>query len=191
MVATPGGQMNPRDQFCPNIDCPARGKSGENNLVVHSRKEARYKCTVCDKTFAESTGTPFYRLHHDPELFTRVITLLAFGCPPQAIVAAFGLDERTVAEWQERSGQHCQQVHAHLVEKPRDLVHVQMDEIRAKLQGHVLWLAMAIMVGTRLWLGGGGRHGRGEGLITRLRGRVGGGGAGEAAAGRSFGPPAS
>src|SRR3972149_2204039 len=162
MVATPGGQMNPRDQFCPNTDCPARGKSGENNLVVHSRKEARYKCTVCDKTFAESTGTPFYRLHHDPELFTRVITLLAFGCPPQAIVAAFGLDERTVAEWQERSGQHCQQVHAHLVEKPRDLVHVQMDEIGAKQRWDFLSSSIEISWATALSLQGRVSNGRDE-----------------------------
>jgi len=164
--------MNPRDQFCPNIDCPARGKSGQNNIVIHSRKDARYKCTLCGKTFAENRGTPFYRLHHDAELFTRVVTLLAFGCPPQAIVAAFGLDERTVAEWQERSGKHCQKVHAHLVERPRDLVHIQMDEIRAKLQGHVLWLAMAVMVVTRLWLGGVVSNGRDERLITRLAAKV-------------------
>lgn len=31
---------------------------------------------------------------------------------------------------------------------------MQADEIRAKLQGHVVWLAMAIMVPARLWLGG-------------------------------------
>ena len=31
---------------------------------------------------------------------------------------------------------------------------VQADEIRAKLQGRVVWLAMAIMVPARLWLGG-------------------------------------
>jgi hypothetical protein len=28
-----------------------------------------------------------------------VVTLLAHGCPVQAIVAAFGFDERTVADW--------------------------------------------------------------------------------------------
>ena len=160
--------MDPREQFCPNMACPARGKTGKNNIVIHSRKEARYKCTVCGKTFAESRSTPFYRLHHDPGLFILVVTLLAHGCPPQAIVAAFRLDERTVADWQERSGQHCQQVHRHLVEQARELVHVQMDEIRAKLQGHVLWLAMAIMVSTRLWLGGVVSHARDEGLITQL-----------------------
>jgi transposase-like protein len=40
-----------------------------------------------------------------------VVTLLAYGCPVQAIVMAFGLDERTVLSWQSRSGKHCQQVH--------------------------------------------------------------------------------
>jgi hypothetical protein len=80
-----------------------------------------------------------------------VVTLLAYGCPVQAIVMAFGLDERTVMNWQSRSGQHCQQVHEHLVERPRDLGQVQADEIRVKMQGLIVWMAMAIQVPTRLW----------------------------------------
>jgi DNA invertase Pin-like site-specific DNA recombinase len=36
-----------------------------------------------------------------------VVTLLSYGCPVQAIVAAFGLDERTVARWQRESGIQC------------------------------------------------------------------------------------
>ncbi len=32
------------------------------------------------------------------------MTLLAWGCPPAAIVAAFGLDARTVAAWQRHAG---------------------------------------------------------------------------------------
>lgn len=146
--------MNPQEQFCPNMACPARGKTGENNIVVHSQKDARYKCNICSKTFAATTGTPFYRLHHPMELMVTVTTLIAYGCPLQAIVAAFKLDERTVMEWQERAGQHCQRVHEHLVQQPRDLEHVQADEIRVKAQGKVVWLAMAIMVSTRMWLGG-------------------------------------
>jgi IS1 family transposase len=35
-----------------------------------------------------------------------------------------------------------------------DLQQVQADEIRVKLQRKVLWMAMALMVSTRLWLGG-------------------------------------
>lgn len=44
--------------------------------------------------------------------------------------------------------------HEHLVEQPRDLKHVQADEIWVKAQGMILWLAMAIQVESRLWLGG-------------------------------------
>jgi transposase-like protein len=160
--------MDPQTQFCPNNDCPARGKVGRNNIVIHSRKEARYKCKVCGKTFAASTGTPFYRLRYSMEVVTTVVTLLAYGCPIQAIVAAFGLDERTVYDWQRRSGTHCQGVHAHLVQQPRDLEHAQADEIWVKVQGHVVWLAMALMVRTRLWLGGALSPQRNERLIVRL-----------------------
>ncbi len=146
--------MDPHAVFCPNPACPARGQVGRGNIGVHSLKEQRYKCRECNKTFAATKGTVFYRLRTTREVVVIVITLLAYGCPIQAIVAAFGMDERTVVGLQKRAGQHCQQVHEHLVEQPRDLGQVQADEIRAKIQGGILWMAMAIQIPTRLWLGG-------------------------------------
>jgi len=146
--------VDPQTVFCPNSACPASGHVGKGNIGVHSRKERRYRCRVCGKTFAETKGTVFYRLRTAKGVVVIVVTLLAHGCPLQAIVAAFGLDERTVQHWQARSGEHCQRVHEHLVERPRDLGQVQADEIRAKVQGGILWMAMAIQVQTRLWLGG-------------------------------------
>jgi transposase-like protein len=101
-----------------------------------------------------------------------VVTLLAYGCPVQAIVKAFGLDERTVASWQARSGKHCQQVHEHIVEQPRDLGQVQADEIRVKMQGLIVWMAMAIQVQTRLWLGGVVSPHRDKHLLRALMERV-------------------
>jgi IS1 family transposase len=72
----------------------------------------------------------------------------------QAIVAAFRLDERTVADWWARAGQQGQAVQEYLVEQPRDLGHVQADEIRVKTQGGIVWMALAMMIRTRLWLAG-------------------------------------
>ena len=164
--------MNPQEQFCPNMLCPARGKTNENNIVIHSRDPERYKCKQCGKTFSAKVGTPFYRLHYSVDFVTCVITLIAYGCPVQAIVAAFQLDERTVMNWQERSGEHTQQVHEHLVQRPRDLIHVQADEIRGKAQGMVLWLGMAIMVSTRLWLGAIVSESRDERMIRELVGLI-------------------
>jgi len=108
---------------------------------------------------------------------TTVLTLLAHGCPLQAIVAAFALDERTVATWQQRAGAQCQRVHEYLVQAGQvDLQHVQADEIYVNvcrpLHGEEagtedqstpaglestagrVWQAMAMAVPSRLWLGG-------------------------------------
>jgi hypothetical protein len=83
-----------------------------------------------------------------------VVTLLAHGCPVPAIVAAFGCDERTIAAWWARSGRQGQTVHEYLVEHPRDLGQVQADALRVKQQGGIVWMALAMMVRTRLGLGG-------------------------------------
>src|SRR5467141_4256145 len=100
------------------------------------------------------------------------VTLLAHGCPLPAIVVAFGYDERTVAEWVARGGVQGQAVQEHLVEQPRDLGQVQADEIRVKKQGGMVWMALAMMVGPRLWLGGEVSEQRDMPLIRRLADRV-------------------
>lgn len=133
------------------------------------------------------------------------------GCPPQAIVATYGYDARTVYDWYGLGGEHCRQVHEAIVEQGRvDVQQVQADElcirtvrlredeIQGKLRiaqreeqtvqlqaGEVpavlqeegkpvefkeaehaspdamsakeadhMWMAMAMDVSTRLWLGG-------------------------------------
>ncbi|HYN64299.1 MAG TPA: hypothetical protein VES36_06805 [Candidatus Limnocylindrales bacterium] len=165
--------MDPQAQFCPNPDCPARGQVGQGNIRVHSHKERRYRCATCGRTFAATTGTPFFRLKRAADLVTTVLTLLCHGCPLQAIVAAFGLDERTVAAWQARAGQHCQRVHEHVVQQGQvDLGHVQADELWVKLVGRKVWLAMAMAAPSRLWLGGAISPHRDGALIRRLVERV-------------------
>jgi hypothetical protein len=136
---------------------------------VHSWLEHRYRCRTCRQTFAATSGTPFYRLHTAVETVTLVLTLLAHGCPLQAIVAAFGFDERTVARWQAAAGTHCQHVHAHLVQQGAlDLAHVQADELWGKVVGGKVWMALALAVPTRLWLGGVVSRHRDRALITAL-----------------------
>ena len=147
--------MDPQSQFCPNEACAARGQVGQGNIRRHSWGEHRYRCTVCRDTFAATTGTPFYRVQTAVETVTQVLTLLAHGCPLQAIVAAFGFDERTVAAWQAKAGAHCQQVHSHLVQQGTlDLGHVQADELWVKVVRGRVWMALALAVPSRLWLGG-------------------------------------
>src|ERR671922_122690 len=160
--------MDPTTVFCPNEHCSARGHTGQGNIGIHSQKEQRFLCHACHKTFSARKGTVFYRLRTSAETVVLIVTLLAYGCPVQAIVAAFGFDERTIAAWWARSGRQGQAVHEYLVEQPRDLGQVQADELRVKKQGGIVWMALAMMVKTRLWLGGEVSEQRDMTLIRRL-----------------------
>src|SRR5205823_9525461 len=162
--------MDPQPRFCQNENCPSRGIEEAGNIKLHDSHRNRWRCKTCKKTFSGRRGTPFLGLKTDNETVACVLSLLAHGCPVPAIVAAFQVDERTVADWQQRGGEHAEAVHHHLVtNQPRDLGHVQADELRAKMQrGPALWMAFAMQVTTRLWLGGAVSPHRDGKLIWRL-----------------------
>ena len=63
-------------------------------------------------------------------------------------------------------------MHEYLVEPPRDLGQVQADELRVKKQGGIVWMALAMMSKTRLWMGGEVSAPRDLPLIRRLIERV-------------------
>src|SRR5207302_7743072 len=147
--------MNTSKAFCPNEACSARGQRGQGNIRIHDRKRQRYRCTVCKTTFSSRRATMFEGLRKPEELIVIVVTLLTYGCPVQAIVHALGLDERTVADWRDRAGAHCQRVHEGIVEQGNlDLMHVEADEIRVKGCKMIAWMGLAMMVSAGLWVAG-------------------------------------
>jgi transposase-like protein len=192
--------MDPKQQFCSNPECPLMSEIGGGNIQIHSQKEKRYVCRECGVTFSETKDTPYYRLHHPKQIVTWALILLGYGCPPMAIVHAFGIDERTVLSWQKRGGTHCRKIQEAEVEAGKiDLEHVQADELYVKTvkppadeetdgsesedagsagsaggssrSGRV-WMAMAICVPSRLWLGGVVSERRDQSLIDQLVARV-------------------
>jgi transposase-like protein len=164
--------MDPTAICCPNLACPARGQTGQGNMRLHSCKDQRFLCTECHKTCSATKGTACSRLRTSAETVSLVVTLMAHGCPLQASVVAFGSDERTVACWLVRAGVQGQAVQEHLVEQPRDVGQVQADESRVKIQGGLVWMALAMMIKTRLWLAGEGSEHRDMTLMRRLMARV-------------------
>jgi transposase-like protein/IS1 family transposase len=162
-------QMNPAEQVCSNVHCAISGHVGQGNIVSHGQNPPRYKCKQCGATFTPTKNTALYRSHKPKTEFVQVTTLLAHGCPTQAIVAAFGWDERTVKATLQRTGAHCEAFHERQVlQGALDLQNVQADEIRAKVRGGIVWLAMALMVSSRLWLGGVASTRRDSTLAQRL-----------------------
>jgi transposase-like protein len=160
--------MNPHTVFCPNRACPARGRIDAGNIWIHARTPPRYRCTVCGKTFSPRAGTLYYRRSTDEATITCVVTLVAYGCPPAAIEAAFGVQRQTVSAWTDAAGAQCAAVHHHLICQERDLGAVQADEIRVKQQGRIVWVALAMQMLTRLWLGGAVSVRRDGVLLARL-----------------------
>jgi len=78
-----------------------------------------------------------------------------------------------VAGWRDRAGVHCQNVHQAIVEQGQlDLIHVQADEIRVKGCKMIAWMGLAMMVSTRLWLGGVVQLSRDRSLADRLMSQV-------------------
>ena len=133
---------------CPFCEC-------RNRIGIHSQQQRRYICHACDKTFAETVGTPFYGLKYPTWIVSLVLVLLAGGCPLQARVFAFGLDERTVTNWPVQAGQHAKQIQEHVVCQGQvDLGQVQADELYVKMQGAKVWMATAMGVFSRLFLWG-------------------------------------
>lgn len=83
-----------------------------------------------------------------------MVTLVGHGCPVPAVEAAYGFQAQTVREWGEAAGAHADAVHHATIVQERALIQVQADELPVKPQSGELWLAMAMMVSTRLGLGG-------------------------------------
>ena len=140
---------------------------------VHSKKEQRYRCHCCKRTFSATYGTPLYGLKTEVNIVVLVMTLLMFGCPVPAIVAAFKLDERTLADWIDKAGEHAQRVQEQLVCRGQlNLGQVQADELWLRSQRGVLWLATALSVQSRLLIWGKLASDRSESLITEVVRRV-------------------
>jgi hypothetical protein len=111
----------------------------------------------------------FEGLRKPTELIVIVVTLLAYGCPVQAIVKAFELDERTVASWRDRAGAQCQRVQEAVVQSGKlSLTHVQADEIRVKMRAGIMWMGLALLIESRLWLAGVVQPSRDRSLADRL-----------------------
>jgi len=158
--------LNPALMTCPTC-------SEAQRIGIHSYAERRYRCHGCGRTFAETQGTAFFGLHYPIGVVVLVVTLLAFGCPVAAIVAAFYLDERTVLSWHRKASRHGHRVQATMAQQhPVELGQVQPDELCVNTQHGKVWVATAVSVFSRLFLGGAVSPRRDCHRIDRLMDRI-------------------
>lgn len=122
------------------------------------------------KRLPETVGTPLYGSKTPLWIVTLVLAWLSHGCPVQAIVFAFALDERTIRDRQRKAGHHARQVQAAIVCHGQvEPGQVQADELCVKGQrGQTGWMATAMSGFARLFIWGVVAPRRDDSLIRRV-----------------------
>ena len=115
------------DIFCPNEHCHAKGHVGKGNIIVHSKRDNRFYCKECKRTFSGRKGTLFYRRKLDEATIVLIVGLLSYGCPASAIEQAFRIDGRTVRSLESGAGEHCKRVHEHILIRVQSVESINLE----------------------------------------------------------------
>jgi len=101
--------------FCPNEACPDYGKLQDGQKQQNIRKYGktpkgvqRYQCKTCQKTFAETTGTIFFRKRTSEHDILETLALLAEGSRISSLSRAKGFKEDTILAWLREAARHAE-----------------------------------------------------------------------------------
>lgn len=123
----------PKDPFlrkiaCPYKECEKHGKAGLDNIIWWSRKEGRYKCKSCNRSFTWFTEKIFSNKKHSPDTICEVLQLLAEGMSIRGISRVKRIKPETVIRWRREAAAHLNELEDFLL-STCELEQVQIDEI--------------------------------------------------------------
>jgi hypothetical protein len=114
-------------QFCDNLDCPAYGKIGANNIRTHSRLHHQVYCNVCKQIWVITKNTFFYNLKAPAPLILEVLKLLSEGMGLRAACRTKGVTPDAARAWVLKAAAHVTEVTVYL-EREMHLTQCQIDE---------------------------------------------------------------
>ena len=117
--------------FCLNEACKDYKKVMPDNVIKYGQTEKgvqRYLCKTCKKTFTQTKGTMFYRLHHSEEEVVECMELVGERVSLAAIHRTKGVKEETVDIWLEKAESQVKQVEEYLI-VPYKLNRIQADAL--------------------------------------------------------------
>ncbi len=88
-----------RDQYCRNKNCPYYGLKFDNKVSIHSRKENRFQCAHCKKTWVEHSDDIYFRLRAPRQKFELAKILYEAGKSVREIAHETGVSPGTVQRW--------------------------------------------------------------------------------------------
>jgi transposase-like protein len=110
-------------EYCPNKDCADYGKrqsDQQQNITKYGKNRAgrqRYYCQTCQKVFAETKGTLFYKRRTSDEEIIEVLALLAEGTRISSIARVKGHKEDTILAWLREAAKHVEAIEEVLLAK--------------------------------------------------------------------------
>lgn len=120
--------------FCPDKDCKYYGWVGLGNIRSNGHPNSgawrQLACTVCGKTFMETTHTIFYAKKTPAETIWRALIALAEGVGLRKTARIFERDPNTIETWLRQAAQHMEVVSHYLIHELQ-LTQVQVDELWA------------------------------------------------------------
>ena len=117
---------------CPNPKCQAFGQRGQPSIRPHGwSSKARHirclRCTVCNKSFSERAGTPFFRAQLPEDQIVAIAEHVVEGNGMRPTARLCGVSLNTVLRIAVRAGEHAQAFHDQQVRHVR-AERVQADE---------------------------------------------------------------
>jgi IS1 family transposase/transposase-like protein len=123
--------------YCPFPACRYYGWLGRGNIRANGYpnggQSRQLYCVVCQKYFAETTGTIFYGSRTKAETKLRAIATLAEGLGVQGVSRVFEVEADTIWGWLVAAAEHLEMFSNYLIHDLK-LRQVQVDELYAVLR---------------------------------------------------------
>jgi transposase-like protein len=76
-------------------------------MTVHGEERQLYLCKVCNQTFSETAGTPFFGLKTPTKTVCIALNELAEGLGVRAVARIHRVKPETILDWLRKAGEHC------------------------------------------------------------------------------------
>jgi transposase-like protein len=102
--------------------------SAISTSLTPSGKRRIFRCSACEKPFAETRDTVFFDLRTPEEKIIMALKMLLVKVALSDIGFVLGVTEGTVLEWLRRAAQKAEEINAHLL-RELPVTQVQLDEL--------------------------------------------------------------
>jgi transposase-like protein len=134
MHLNPSIRKDDLDRFaCPNGRCAMYGLRNRGNITTHcmsgtSRRFRRLRCKICQKTFSENYGTPFYGIKTDREKIVRALKMVVERGSMRGAARAMGVDKDTICDWVRKASEHAEALTEYMLHDLH-MTAVELDEL--------------------------------------------------------------